>query len=284
MYLVQLSMNTFQEPQVDVLLRLNYPYVALTALWLYDYILCIPDALEFIAGSQWGLGTFFYLACSHLPFAFVSLNMLAVFQHDTPFHLCRSYAMANYWTVLMLSAECIFILRGFAAWERVTWLAVFAIVSIIGYLVPIFFYIGKLWSDFGECWIPGTIGYLNANERAKLYIVYGLLVAAELEIFFFLLYRAVKSHGGWKTENRLMRGLLQQNLLYFGCSFALTLGIFLTILFFPFAHLLAEYQVILQAFLVTRMHRDFRRLNLAPGGIHTDMSSITYATRVPDIT
>jgi hypothetical protein len=34
-----------------------------------------------------------------------------------------------------------------------------------------------------------------------------------------VLYRTFESHGSWKIENRLMRGLMHHNLLYFSCSF-----------------------------------------------------------------
>ncbi|KAG1835233.1 hypothetical protein EV424DRAFT_356844 [Suillus variegatus] len=134
-------MNTFQETpsQADAFLRLGYPYVALTALWLYDYVLCIPDAIECIVESRWGLPMFFYLACSHLPFVYVLLNMLALFRPDAPYSVCRSYEIANsYLGVLpMLFAECIFVLRAFAVWERVRWFAIFLFVNIVAYLVPI---------------------------------------------------------------------------------------------------------------------------------------------------
>jgi hypothetical protein len=70
------------------------------------------------------------------------------------------------------------------------------------------------------------------------------------EILAFLFYRALKGHGGWETDNRLMRGLMQHNLMYFSCSFgwllhitkhllhihyvtAFTLGVILTTIFLP---------------------------------------------------
>jgi hypothetical protein len=37
------------------------------------------------------------------------------------------------------------------------------------------------------------------------------------EILLFLLYRAVKSCG-WRINSRLMRHLIQHNLLYFSCG------------------------------------------------------------------
>jgi hypothetical protein len=73
------------------------------------------------------------------------------------------------------------------------------------------------------------------------------------ETLLLLLYRAVKTHGGWGINNRLIRGLMKDNLLYcssgFGwCLYRLTntnlvyllaiftafaVGIILTTMFFP---------------------------------------------------
>ncbi|KAG2038913.1 hypothetical protein BDR03DRAFT_1042142 [Suillus americanus] len=140
--------------------------VALTALWLYDYILSIPDTVELIIESQWGLGMFLYLACSHLPFVCVSLNVLTGFQPDAPLLLCHSYNIANI---------CIFALRAFAVWERERWPTIFAIINIINL------------------------------TRQSLKSGYEVEVK---KILVLLLYRAVKGHGGWKTDNRLMCGLI----------------------------------------------------------------------------
>ncbi|KAG1821652.1 uncharacterized protein BJ212DRAFT_1477513 [Suillus subaureus] len=282
-----------------------------------------PTQVEFIIESQWGLGMFLYVASSHLPFVCVSLNVLVIFQPDAPLPLCRSYEIANTYIELlsMFFDECIFALRAFAVWERERWPAIFAIVNIIAYLVPIIICFKEFDSSVsGECWIPGVFGYLGTKLRSKVYVVYGLLAVVELQILFLLLYRAVKGHGGWKTDNRLMRGLLQHNLLYFSSSFgwfshitkyllhiyllgatAFTLGVVLTAIFlpFPFAHVVAEFvysqfvgddylfdsssQVIVQAVLVTRMHRDFWRSNRTSCGTHTDISFTTWMAAVPDI-
>ncbi|KAG1843508.1 hypothetical protein C8R48DRAFT_780651 [Suillus tomentosus] len=197
--------------------------------------------IECIVESRWGLPVFFYLACSHLPFVYVLLNMLALFRPDAPYSVCRSYEIANIWVLPMLFAECIFVLRAFAVWERVRWFAIFLFVNVIAYLVPIIIYIKEIWSASGECWIPGAFGHVHTKKN--VYIIFSLLAVAELEVFLLLLYRAVKGHGGWKTDNRFMRGLLRQNLMYFSYSFALTLGVILTTFFFPFpfAHVIIEF-------------------------------------------
>lgn len=270
------------------MLSSQYPYVALTVLWLYDYILSIPDTVEFIVESRWGLGMFLYLACSHLPFAFVSLNMFVVFQPDAPLPLCRSYGIANIyiWFLLMFFVESIFILRAYAVWERGRWHAIFVIVSIIAYLVPTIICLWEFDSSVsGECWIPGIFGYLNTKASSKVYVLYCLLAIIELQILFLLLYRAVKSHGGREIDNHLIRGLMQHNLLYFSCSFAFTLGVVLTTIFspFPFAHVVANYQIVVQAVLVTQMHRDFWRSNRASRDTYTDVSFTTWMATVPDI-
>ncbi|KAG1804772.1 uncharacterized protein HD556DRAFT_1326198 [Suillus plorans] len=240
--------------------------------------------VECIVESRWGLAMFFYLACSHLPFAFVSMNMLAVLQPDAPYPLCRSYEIANIWVLSTLFVECIFLLRAYAVWGRKTWIAIFSIISVIAYLVPIFIYFREFWSVSGECWIPGAFGYQDANSKS-MYVVFGLLAVGELQVLIMLLYGAIKGHDSWKIDNRLVRGLLQQNLLYFSCSLVLTLSVILATFFFPFpfAHVVAEYQAVLQPLLVTRMHRNFQRSDRASCGIQTDMSFTTWTEGVSDI-
>ncbi|KAG1750113.1 hypothetical protein EDB19DRAFT_89743 [Suillus lakei] len=220
-----ISMNaSSQATQADTLsgLELNYIYVALTSLWSYDYILCLPDAVTYTVDSRWGLGTFLYLTCSHLPFAFLILNMFVVFQPNTPLSLCRSYNFINTYIgiLTMFCAECIFVLRIYAVWERERWFAVFLFVCIIGYLVPITVCLHEFNSLVSEpCWIPGISGYLDTESSTRIYVAFGLLAVAELQILLLLLYRVVNSRGGWRIDNRLMRSIMQDNLLYWGCGF-----------------------------------------------------------------
>ncbi|OJA17355.1 hypothetical protein AZE42_09593 [Rhizopogon vesiculosus] len=212
-------MGAFQATQGDALLGLNCGYVALTSLWVYDYILCIPDSAAYLVESRWGLGTLPYLACSHLPFAFLLLNMLQVFQHDASSTLCLSYAIANTYIGLLILffAESIFVVRSYVVGEKK--LKVFTIISIIAYMVPIIVCFQEVTSSIsGECWIPGVVEYLDTAASSRLIVVYSLLIVAELEIFLFLLYHTVESCG-WRIDNRLMRGLIQHNLQYFCCGF-----------------------------------------------------------------
>lgn len=66
----------------------------------------------------------------------------------------------------------------------------------------------------------GELGrYWEPLFRYKLELTACLCMRALAEILVFVLYRAYKSHGSWKIENRLMHGLVHHNLLYFCCSF-----------------------------------------------------------------
>ncbi|KAG2140127.1 hypothetical protein DEU56DRAFT_294172 [Suillus clintonianus] len=206
---------------VDVA-TLLLPIVALISLWVYDYTLCLPDAVTLIVESRLGIGTLLYLACSHLPFVFMILNMLVIFRPDSPLYLCRSYDIANtnVGILTVVCAESIFILRAYAVWERERWIAVCAVISTIAYLVPGIIYLQEFNSSLSDpCFIPGVTGYVDMETRYRLCVAFGLLAVAELQILLFLLYRTVKSHGGWRIDNRIMLSLLRHNLLYFGCSF-----------------------------------------------------------------
>lgn len=280
-------MSALQGSQANVLLWSKYYYVALTSLWTYDCIICMPDSVAFILDSRCGLGTVFYLSCSYLPSVFMLLNMLLTLLPHGSYTLCRFIYIINICVgfLSMFSAECIFILRTFAVWERERRFAVFKIINVTAYLIPIFVCFAEFIPSVGECSIPGGIGYVDTKARSIVIAVYSLLVIGELETLVFVLYRTFRSHGGWKTKNRLIRGLVHHNLLYFSCSFAFSLGIILATTFFPFPvmHMIAETQVIVLSLLVTRMHRDFRRSDrVYCGNDGTDFSLSTFMAVTPD--
>ncbi|KAG1750160.1 hypothetical protein EDB19DRAFT_1678632 [Suillus lakei] len=141
----------------------------------------------------------------------------------------------------------------------------------------------------GECSIPGFIIYVDTKANYAIILMYVLLGFAEFEILLFLLYRTVEIHSsGWRIENRLMRGLLQHNILYFGCSCAFFLGLGLTDIFFPFpvVHMVGEYHVVVQALLVTRMHRDFWRSDRASSNCGISGENLTlsmFMAATPDV-
>ncbi|KAG1719152.1 hypothetical protein EDB19DRAFT_1787234, partial [Suillus lakei] len=141
----------------------------------------------------------------------------------------------------------------------------------------------------GECSFPGFISYVDTKANTAKLVMYILLDFSEFEILLFLLYRTVDIRSSsWKIDNRLMRGLLQHNLLYFGCSCAFFLGMGLTdiLLPFPVTHMIGEYQVIVQALLVTRMHRGFwisDRVSSNCGIPGEDLSLSMFMAATPDV-
>ncbi|KAG2049284.1 hypothetical protein BDR06DRAFT_961629 [Suillus hirtellus] len=140
--------------------------------------------------------------------------------------------------------------------------------------------------SMGECSIPGGILYLDTKARSSVIAVYCLLAFGEFELLALVLYRGFESHGGWKIENRLMRGLMQHNLLYFSCSFAFSLGVILATIFLPFSviHMIAETQVVALSLLVTRMHRDFWNSDrVSSGNDGVDLSLSAFMAATPDV-
>ncbi|KAG1750145.1 hypothetical protein EDB19DRAFT_92408 [Suillus lakei] len=142
------------QPDSDALLWFKYGYVALTSLWVYDYILCIPASVTYLVESRWGLGTLFYLVCSYLPSAFLLLGVLTAFQPNASNNLCRSYDEANLYTgfLTMFCAECIFLLRALAVYHRERKWAVLMAIVVIAHVVPIILCFHKFSSSVsGAC-------------------------------------------------------------------------------------------------------------------------------------
>ncbi|KAG1733627.1 uncharacterized protein EDB91DRAFT_1084354 [Suillus paluster] len=182
-------MSALQGTQADAFLWLNYGHVALTSLWVYDYILFMPDSVTFIVESRWGIGTSLYLGCSHLPFALLAVNMLAL--------SLLVIAIIYLGFTALLAAECIFILRSFAIWERQRRFMVFKIINAVVYLVQIIVCFHEFTSSFSEeSSAPGVLRYADTKASSSVIAVYSVLAVAELEILLFVLYRAVENHGG----------------------------------------------------------------------------------------
>ncbi|KAG1719163.1 hypothetical protein EDB19DRAFT_1787312 [Suillus lakei] len=141
----------------------------------------------------------------------------------------------------------------------------------------------------GECSFPGFIMYVDTKANTAILVMFFLLGFAEFEILCFLLYRTVDIRSsGWRIDNRLMRGLLQHNLLYFGCSCVFFLGMGLTDMLLPFsaAYMTGEYLVVVQALLVTRMHRDFwisDRVSSNRGICGEDITLSVFMAATPDV-
>ncbi|OJA17357.1 hypothetical protein AZE42_09589 [Rhizopogon vesiculosus] len=173
--------------------------------------------------------------------------------------------------------------RAYAVWENK--LKVLTTISIIAFMTPITICFQEMTSSVsGECWIPGVVEHLDTMASSRWTVVYSLLIVAEFEILLILVYRAVKSCG-WRIENRLMRDLIQDNLLYFCCGFVFSICVILTMRFlaFPVAHLVLEFQVIAQTILVTRMHRDFWKSDRSSCGTYGQSTSLpTFIAGVPD--
>ncbi|KAG1738245.1 hypothetical protein EDB19DRAFT_1714723 [Suillus lakei] len=174
-----------------------------------------------------------------------SLCSSVTFLPHGSYTLCRFIYISNICVgfLSMFSAECIFILRTLAVWHRERKFVVFKIINIVAYLVPIIVCFGEFISSARECSIPGGIGYVDTKAKYSVVVVYCLLVVGGLDILACVLYRAFESHGGWKIDNRLMRGLMHHNILYCSCNSAFSLGVILATIFFPFpvVHMIAEF-------------------------------------------
>ncbi|KAG2133634.1 uncharacterized protein EDB93DRAFT_858566 [Suillus bovinus] len=211
----------------------------------------------------------------------MSLNMLVVFQPGIPLHLCRSYNIANTYAgiVILTCAECIFVVRAYAVWERGRWFAALETSTVIAYVVLVTISLQQFNSRVAEpCWIPGISGYLDRETSTRIYIAFGLVATGQSQTLLLLWYRVIKGLGGWGMDNRLMRGLMRDNLVYCSCGIAFSISVILTTIFLPFpvGHMVAEIQVVVQAMLATRMHRNFWRSDRAFGGIPTDISLTTW--------
>ncbi|KAG1769360.1 hypothetical protein EDD22DRAFT_843610 [Suillus occidentalis] len=121
-------MSPLQGSQADIL------------LWpkMYDCILCVPDSVAFFSILGVGLTRMFYLACGHLPSAFILLNMISHTLYGQTLETCkisvRVFRRVTSSIELAVVELSIFILRSITIWY---WERKFMALNTIACLTPI---------------------------------------------------------------------------------------------------------------------------------------------------
>ncbi|KAJ8595198.1 hypothetical protein M405DRAFT_391469 [Rhizopogon salebrosus TDB-379] len=264
------------------LLRLNYVNVAVAFLWVYDYMLTISNEITFLFHGQWSKTKYMYLICRYVPFAFVTLEMLLAVQPALSQSLCQLYYSLNTYIggVILICAECIFIMRACALWGFRRSIVAFFVISVVLYL-GVTILILSLYTS-GTTVIASTIpsvSCFDSGENIVIVAAYSLLVLSELEILLFSLYKALESFRSWGGDNRLLEVLIHHNIFYFACGMCLSLVVILTtaLLQASYGNTMANAQVVFHALLVTKMHRDLWEADrLADHSDSLDMSLSTF--------
>ncbi|KAH7930236.1 hypothetical protein BV22DRAFT_1055566 [Leucogyrophana mollusca] len=234
--------------------------VSIATIWVYDYIITLADEITFISNSKWRKVKMLYILCRYLPFLLIGLNTYQVLQPEVELDMCQTYDELNSWLegVILVSSECMFILRTYAIWERNRRILTVLLCSFFAILIPVVYVMINYDSStvVTSPPVPNISSCYNAGQSHVIVVAYILLVVAELEILLFTLYRAIRHFRHPRGGSHLMNILIQHNIFYFSCGLIFSLLVILTIALLPdpYGDMTSNLQVAIHALLVTRMH------------------------------
>lgn len=163
---------------------------------------------------------------------------------------------------IMACAEGIFLTRACAIWELRKRVTAMLMISGLLYLLAahVVFSISRSTPEITKSPIPVTSCF-ETGDGSTLIIVYVILAVMEIQIWIFMLYKAIASYWREGTHNRLLGQLVLHNTIYMTCGLIISLAVILTTALFKeyYSFMIVKFvriwQVTIHAFLVTRMSR-----------------------------
>ncbi|KAG2122763.1 hypothetical protein DEU56DRAFT_69008 [Suillus clintonianus] len=251
-----------------VLWSLNYANVAVTAFWSYDYVLTLADEVAFLKQSQWKWAKLLYVVCRYITCCYLTLEMLVAFQPMMSIHICQVIYSVNTYLggFIVVCAEGVFLFRVCAIWGFRRSIVVLFSISGLMYVIAATVVLSIIRSPptITKSPIPVTSCLETGNDKTII-ILYVILIALEIQIWVFALYKVAASYRRGGDRNRLLEQLIRHNMLYLTCGIVFSLGVILTTALlkvsygFMVVRFLRNWQVTVHAFLVTKMYRGLWR-------------------------
>ncbi|OAX32452.1 hypothetical protein K503DRAFT_605980 [Rhizopogon vinicolor AM-OR11-026] len=191
--------------------------------------------------------------------------MLAALQPTMSIHMCGVLYSVNAYLggVIILCAEAVFIARACAIWEHRRGIVILFLVTgaINTITAAVVLSIGLALPTITEPAIP-VASCFDISDDLTIIMGYVILAVAEIKILVFTVYKAAKIYWREGTHNRLLEQLVHHNVVYVTCGLVFSVAVILTTALVkePYGSMISKsvriWQVVVHAFLVTKMHRE----------------------------
>ncbi|KAG2107245.1 uncharacterized protein F5147DRAFT_211747 [Suillus discolor] len=204
-----------------VLWSLNYANVAVTSFWAYDYFLTLADEVTSLTQSRWRWAKLLYIGCRYLPCGYLSSVMLMAVHPTLSIETCHMLYYVNTYTgcAIMACAEGIFLTRACAIWELRRSVTAMLVISGLLYLLAthVVLSLSRSAPEITKSPIPVTSCF-ETGDGSTIIIVYVMLATMEIQIWIFMLYKAIAGYWREGTHNRLLGQLVLHNTIYMTCG------------------------------------------------------------------
>ncbi|KAG2145653.1 hypothetical protein BD769DRAFT_1416927 [Suillus cothurnatus] len=259
-------MNSHYAPSAQIPLKLpargiNYVFIVLVTSVVYDFVTNLDDELDYLLGSRMTLAKGLFLGSRYTPFAICALHARLLLSPSI--EGCPGLTESNILLlgILLLCAECIFVLRTYALWNcdrRVRIALLVLYLALFCGMVILVLECGlklKTTEFTPGCYSPSSI---PTNLILAPYI---LLLLLEIEVVGLTLYRMIIYYR--TTRCRLLTLMAQYNVGYILAGLLFTLINIVAICFVPgdYGPVLEASQIMAQGLLASRMQLDLWKLN-----------------------
>lgn len=240
---------------------INNVFVVVATSVVYDFVTNLGDELDYLMGSRMTLAKGLFLGCRYTPFVLCALH--AQMEFSPRIEDCPGLAESNilFLGILLLCAECIFVLRTYALWncDRRVRIALLILYSAFFCGTAVLVLACGLQSKVTDF----TAGCFSSTSIPVNFILapYILLLLLEIEIVGLTFYRMIRYYRA--THCRLLTLMAQYSVAYILAGLLFTLANIVAICFVPgdYGPVLEASQIVAQGLLATRMQLDLWKLN-----------------------
>jgi hypothetical protein len=243
-----------------------YIYASMATFWIYDYVCSLYEEWTYLLQSHWSKVKCLYIVTRYLPFVLLITKLYMSFTlNETP-GKCRvlDNVNAGLGIISAVCAECFFVLRTYALWNKNKILLVAMLITIpsfVGVSIGIAFTTNAP-AEYATSAIPGIIGCYQSSTSFRLFIPFLLLSMFELGLMILTLIRAIQN---WQINSgRLYIVLVKHNIFYYTCGFLFSVANIFTSMLLQYSYhtMLYDFQFMTLAILATRMHRNLWQMSM----------------------
>lgn len=203
--------------------------VAAVAILAYDYLLTLPDEIEYIWHGRWSPITLLFFTTRYLPFGDSPALLLHHFANKPATLLCSVSITVQSWSFLVgvSLSEIVLILRTTAIWGSSKPIAIFLSALLVATTIPSVYFVNRYANSIKFVPSPASVVdgcFLGAADNV-LFVFYVGLQVFETVVFLLTLWKA-----GSYLKGSFYRELYRDSVTFYAYLF--TISLINTIVFF----------------------------------------------------
>ncbi|KZV86298.1 hypothetical protein EXIGLDRAFT_750161 [Exidia glandulosa HHB12029] len=243
----------------------RYSNVASACLFMYDYVVTLPDEISLVWPAAWGPGKILFLLARYVTWPEITL---AVYQQlsDIPATECHSFFTYFSWSTVwgIGVAEMILMLRTWALWNRKQSILIGLVTLFCAIWAPISYIISvvnaKTTFVASSSFSPALSGCFVTGSTSLISVAWILLTCFDFVILGLTIIKGLEHFK--HQSSTLLSSLYRDGLLYFVYLFSIALANVIVLYTTPpeFTILLNNFQRVLHAMLSCRIILQLRAL------------------------